>query len=957
MGDHRHLDGHPPPRDSGRPMTIDYAGLDASVTEAALMESGFLKTAFSESTTHGNDLKEGKGLNRAASTGSSGRFGPSSPDGSGFRRRSARKASFYSERAPRAPSMPQILSSATIQTREGSEIPTVFSDLLKDGCFWIDILDPSDFDMQILAKHFHVHPLTIEDISTEEVREKYEVFRHYYFVCFRTFDQDYNSGSYLQPASMYCVVFKDGIMTFHFRPTTHHLNVLRRMEQLQLHISLTPDWINYALLDDITDSFASPIQTIEYEVDSIDELVLLLRENETTDMLRRIGSCRKNVMAMSRLLANKADVVRGLMKRFDDRYAVAPLPSSSATAAATTTAAAAAALASHASNVNANANGNANQISSAEEYGTIFQNNHHRDGEILLYLGDILDHVLTMLQSLSSYEKILDRSHSNYLAQISLEINQLSNKTNEVVGTLTFFASLIVPMTFITGLWGMNIHVPGQAGAEPDATLDWWWGILGAMLLYTVVAILFGKRYSILDHSPTSGNMTEAHHFRILEFYSGIGGMHYAFNESGHLGNVLQAFDINTTANEVYAHNHGKRHLSQRNIEAVKMEFYDKYKADVWLMSPPCQPYTRTGNQEGSKDTRAKSFLYLMSILPKMQHPPNYLLLENVKGFEESDSRDLLVDCLTTAGYEFQELLITPLQIGIPNSRMRYYCLARKTNNVGSFVQPVTHTLIGYIPSLLAPESQDDQGQQQPSQAQKGFVDGRKQGDISGLSMPSVAAAKKRRTSLLTATVTKEDDEGATGKPDEDDILTDPMLALNVDKIEKFLEFRNVEDERMQKYMIPDKTLLKYGKTFDIVKETTRRSCCFTKGYYHFVESTGSILQMAHELDTASVFIEAEAMKAKPDSTNPEEENARALALLRTLHLRYFTENEVARLMGFPILEGKFSFPDTTSLKQRYRVLGNSINVKVVAKLIQYLLTSKPKEGQEAQEAQEAPLE
>lgn len=225
-----------------------------------------------------------------------------------------------------------------------------------------------------------------------------------------------------------------------------------------------------------------------------------------------------------------------------------------------------------------------------------------------------------------------------------------------------------------------------------------------------------------------------------------------------------------------------------------------------------------------------------MNILPKMQHPPNYLLLENVKGFEESDSRDLLVDCLTTAGYEFQELLITPLQIGIPNSRMRYYCLARKTMTVGSFVQPVTNTLIGYIPSL-DPLPQD---QEQP-QAQKGFVDGRKQGDISGLSAPSTTssssvAAKKRRTSLSTATVTKEDNDSADSKPDENDILADPMLALNVDKIEKYLEFRNVDDERMQKYMIPDKTLLKYGKTFDIVKETTRRSCCFTKGNNSSIE-------------------------------------------------------------------------------------------------------------------------
>ncbi|KAI8595134.1 hypothetical protein EDD21DRAFT_313779 [Dissophora ornata] len=303
-----------------------------------------------------------------------------------------------------APSLPAILTQASLQAEPGIEGPKVFSDLLKDGCFWIDILDPSDFDMQVLSRFFHVHPLTIEDISTEEVREKYEVFRNYYFVCFRTFDQDYNSGTYLQSVSVYSIVLRDGIITFHFRPIYHHLNVLRRLEQFHSHITLTPDWINYALMDDITDSFASPIQTIEYEVDSIDELVLLLRENETSDMLRRIGSCRKNVMTISRLLTNKADVVRGLMKRFDERHIIAA--------------------------------------------GGAWSN------AILLYLGDILDHVLTMLQSLYSYEKILGRSHSNYLAQISLEINQLSNKTNNVVGTLTFFASLIVPMTFIAGLWG-----------------------------------------------------------------------------------------------------------------------------------------------------------------------------------------------------------------------------------------------------------------------------------------------------------------------------------------------------------------------------------------------------------------------------------------------------------------------------------------------------------------------
>jgi hypothetical protein len=45
------------------------------------------------------------------------------------------------------------------------------------------------------------------------------------------------------------------------------------------------------LIDDITDAFGPLIQSIEYEVDSIDELVLILKEAEQSDMLRRWVVC------------------------------------------------------------------------------------------------------------------------------------------------------------------------------------------------------------------------------------------------------------------------------------------------------------------------------------------------------------------------------------------------------------------------------------------------------------------------------------------------------------------------------------------------------------------------------------------------------------------------------------------------------------------------------------------
>merc|ERR1711881_2887 len=65
--------------------------------------------------------------------------------------------------------------------------------------------------------------------------------------------------------------------------------------------------------------------------------------------------------------------------------------------------------------------------------------------EIGLYLGDIQDHIVTMTGNLSHYESLLSRAHSNYLAQMT------------VLGTI------VLPMNIVTGMWGMNVWVPGQS--------------------------------------------------------------------------------------------------------------------------------------------------------------------------------------------------------------------------------------------------------------------------------------------------------------------------------------------------------------------------------------------------------------------------------------------------------------------------------------------------------------
>ncbi|PYH97284.1 cora-domain-containing protein [Aspergillus ellipticus CBS 707.79] len=302
--------------------------------------------------------------------------------------------------------------------------------------FWLDVLSPTDTEMRVLAKAFGIHALTTEDIMMQEAREKVELFRNYYFVNYRTFEQDPNSENYLQPVNMYVVVFREGVLSFHFSQTPHPANVRRRIRQLMDYLILSSDWISYALIDDITDVFGPLIQAIEDEVDEIDEKIMQMHADErgmesnkdddnnsvTTslapgEMLRRVGVCRKKVMGMYRLLSNKADVVKGFAKRCNEQWEVAP------------------------------------------------------KSEIGLYLGDIQDHIMTMTSSLTYYETLLSRAHSNYLAQINILMNERQEQTADVLGKLTVLGTIVLPLNIICGMWGMNVKVPGQ---DVDS-LSWFW--------------------------------------------------------------------------------------------------------------------------------------------------------------------------------------------------------------------------------------------------------------------------------------------------------------------------------------------------------------------------------------------------------------------------------------------------------------------------------------------------
>ena len=167
--------------------------------------------------------------------------------------------------------------------------------------------------------------------------------------------------------------------------------------------------------------------------------------------------------------------------------------------------------------------------------------------------------------------------------------------------------------------------------------------------------------------------------FRVLELYCGIGGCAAALGEAADPSvgaRPVAAIDVNRVALAVYRHNFCHPVVAAQ-VESVPVERLRRWNADLWWMSPPCQPFTRRGLERDLDDPRAATLLAALKRVAEVR--PAYLGFENVPGFEGSRGRDRLLATLDRAGYQnVLEHTLCPTDFGVPNKRRRYYLVASR---------------------------------------------------------------------------------------------------------------------------------------------------------------------------------------------------------------------------------------------------------------------------------------
>jgi magnesium transporter len=99
---------------------------------------------------------------------------------------------------------------------------------------------------------------------------------------------------------------------------------------------------------------------------------------------------------------------------------------------------------------------------------------------------DVYDHI----QRLSDDAQIFQDRISGIL---DAHLTNVSNRLNEVMKVLTVMSTIVLPLTLVAGLWGMNVRLPHFPGGE--AAQFWWISGMSAVIVVAMLAYFRGRKW------------------------------------------------------------------------------------------------------------------------------------------------------------------------------------------------------------------------------------------------------------------------------------------------------------------------------------------------------------------------------------------------------------------------------------------------------------------------------
>ena len=118
-----------------------------------------------------------------------------------------------------------------------------------------------------------------------------------------------------------------------------------------------------------------------------------------------------------------------------------------------------------------------------EVLGNLMRHEHHFIPEpVLMYFQDVYEHIIQVIETTESFREVLSNIFDIFQSSFA-------NRLNEVMKVLTVITTVIMPMTLVSGIYGMNFKFMPELGQKMGYPFA-----LGLMLLLAGGMMMFFKK-------------------------------------------------------------------------------------------------------------------------------------------------------------------------------------------------------------------------------------------------------------------------------------------------------------------------------------------------------------------------------------------------------------------------------------------------------------------------------
>ncbi|HEY9060119.1 MAG TPA: magnesium/cobalt transporter CorA [Pseudobacteroides sp.] len=287
---------------------------------------------------------------------------------------------------------------------------------------WINLDGIHDTNIiNSIGSFYGIHPLVLEDIQNTGQRPKVEEYDGYLYIVIRMIYYD-NKLSEITTEQVSIILGRDYLLTFQENKDNFFIPLVDRIAKGISNIrKMGMDYLLYAIMDLIVDSYFLVLEKTGEEIELSEDSMVATPGQE---MLRKVHGLKREMLYMHKAVWPLREVVGGLQRR--ECHLISDTTS--------------------------------------------------------IYLRDVYDHIIQMMDTIETYRDILS-------GIVDLYLSVASNKMNEVMKFLTVFSVLFMPLTFIAGVYGMNFENMPELKFKYGYFL-----VLAAMSICFVSMILFFRK-------------------------------------------------------------------------------------------------------------------------------------------------------------------------------------------------------------------------------------------------------------------------------------------------------------------------------------------------------------------------------------------------------------------------------------------------------------------------------